>query len=177
MKIDEIKKKIVIQNIIVDEQKDNIILKTDMGNTLFLDYYDLVIVVKRLNDASTFFDFCFSIDYTFSSEFNLFYIMAVRKYFKEFQRQYKETDLSLAIKMTKYILRLYKKKLKINNKKEYILKRLKTNVFLTRKTKSNKSIFGTKPTCYKLLDAYMFKQQNKTSKLKIIKTLARKEKK
>ena len=136
------------------------LIKTDsITHKLNFNMYNLIEIIYRLNKTLS---YCgnltkhsIRVESYYSSKFILLYEMSRRKYSKELNEEYCRPTISLAIKMTKYILRLYNKIKNINNKKEYVLYNTKNKKYIKIARKNIK--YDDVPKTYNIINAYFIK--------------------
>lgn len=158
IKIKTLNYDIVLKNISFDDKI--IVLKTEnITHKLNFNIYNLTEIIYRLNKTLSYGGYLIlnqiRIHKGYSSKFILLYEMARKKYMKELTAEYCEPKISLAIKMTKYILRLNNKIKNINNKKEYIVYNLKNKKYI--KIARKKIKYDVFPTKYNIINAYLIK--------------------
>lgn len=158
IKIKTLNYDIVLKNISFDDKI--IVLKTEnITHKLNFNIYNLIEIIYRLNKTLSYggnsIKHSIRVKSYYSSKFILLYKMSRRKYSKELNEEYCRPTISLAIKMTKYILRLYNKIKNINNKKEYVLYNMKNKKYIKIARKNIK--YDDIPTTYNIINAYFIK--------------------
>lgn len=158
IKIKTLNYDIILKNISLDDKI--ILLKTEnITHKLNFNMYNLTEIIYRLNKTLSYGGYLIvnqiRIHEGYSSKFILLYEIARKKYIKELTAEYCEPKISLAMKMTKYILRLYNKIKNINNKKEYVIYNIENKKYI--KVARKKIKYDVSQTRYNIVNAYNIK--------------------